>query len=266
MNGGTGNMQSLIIAFAMYSKIPMPRVDWNEKNMRYAFCWFPLIGLVIGLLELAVFCLLTFFQVGGMLKGALLTALPLIITGGIHLDGFMDTTDARSSYGDREKKLAILKDSHVGAFAVIGCGLYLLVSAGCWSEAGIRGMQVMMMGFVLERALSGLAAVNFKGARENGMLASFREPAKKRTVSRVLAVTALIAVAVMACFWLVGAIVCTLAALAVFGWYHHMAMKEFGGTTGDLAGWFLQTCELAMLLVVVMFEILSRLISTIPIG
>ena len=45
-------MQSLIIAFAMYSKIPMPRADWNDKNMRYAFCWFPVIGLVIGLVDL----------------------------------------------------------------------------------------------------------------------------------------------------------------------------------------------------------------------
>ena len=58
----------------------------------------------------------------------------LLVTGGIHLDGFMDTTDARSSYGDREKKLAILKDSHVGAFAVIGCSFYLILSAG----AGVK--------------------------------------------------------------------------------------------------------------------------------
>lgn len=123
-------MQSLIIAFAMYSKLPMPRVDWNEKNMRYAFCWFPFVGLVIGLVEWGTFYLLELCRAGGVLKGAVLTVLPLLITGGIHLDGFMDTTDARSSYGDREKKLAILKDSHVGAFAVIGCGMYLLMSAG----------------------------------------------------------------------------------------------------------------------------------------
>ena len=49
-------MQSLIIAFAMYSKIPMPRADWNDKNMRYAFCWFPVIGLVIGVIGAYIFC------------------------------------------------------------------------------------------------------------------------------------------------------------------------------------------------------------------
>ena len=87
-------MQSLIIAFAMYSRIPMPRADWNDKNMRYAFCWFPVIGLVIGLVTGAVFYILTEWQVGSVFRGVCLTAVPLWITGGIHLDGFMDTTDA----------------------------------------------------------------------------------------------------------------------------------------------------------------------------
>lgn len=77
-------MQSLIIAFAMYSRIPMPRADWNDKNMRYAFCWFPVIGLVIGLVTGAVFYILTEWQVGSVFRGVCLTAVPLWITGGIH--------------------------------------------------------------------------------------------------------------------------------------------------------------------------------------
>lgn len=247
-------MQSLIIAFAMYSKLPMPRVDWNEENMRYAFCWFPFIGLVIGGLELLAYYVLDYLQAGAMFKGCLLTAIPLLITGGIHLDGFMDTTDARSSYGDREKKLEILKDSHVGAFAVIGCGIYLLLSAGAWSEIGTRGLAIMCLAFVLERALSGLAAVNFRGARSGGMLAAFREPAKKRPVTIALILIAAASAAGMAAVWVLGAVVCACAAVLVFIWYYHVAMKEFGGTTGDLAGWFLQNCELAMLLVMAAAE------------
>ena len=93
-------MQSLIIAFAMYSKIPMPKADWTEKNMRYAFCWFPLVGLVIGLIEMAVFRLLLLGQAGALMKGAVLTAVPLMITGGIHLDGWIDTRDARCTHVD----------------------------------------------------------------------------------------------------------------------------------------------------------------------
>ena len=178
-------------------------------------------------------------------------AVPLLITGGIHLDGFMDTTDARSSYGDREKKLMILKDSHVGAFAVIGCGLYLIVSAGAWSEIDAKGIAVMAMAFVLERAFSGLAAVNFKGARKDGMLTAFREPARKRTVTIVLVIEAIVSAAVMCYLWLPAGLICSLGALLTFLYYYKMAMKEFGGTTGDLAGWFLQSCELVMLILAV---------------
>lgn len=43
--------ESLAIGVAMYSKIPMPRVEWNEKNMKYAMCFFPLVGVVTGILE-----------------------------------------------------------------------------------------------------------------------------------------------------------------------------------------------------------------------
>ena len=44
---------TLIIAIAMYSKIPMPQAEWNEKNMRYAMCFFPVVGVVIGAAEFA---------------------------------------------------------------------------------------------------------------------------------------------------------------------------------------------------------------------
>lgn len=75
-------MQSLIIAFAMYSRIPMPRADWNDKNMRYAFCWFPVIGLVIGLVTGAVFYILTEWQVGSVFRGVCLTAVPYGLPAG----------------------------------------------------------------------------------------------------------------------------------------------------------------------------------------
>ena len=64
-------------------------------------------------------------------------AIILLVTGGIHMDGYMDTMDALHSYGSREKKLEILKDSHIGAFAVIMTVLYVLIAAGAYSEIKI---------------------------------------------------------------------------------------------------------------------------------
>ncbi len=257
-------MRSLIAAFSLYSKIPVPHTESDEESMRYVMCWFPLIGAVTGLAQWAVYCLFQYAGAGTLFRAAVLTAVPLLITGGIHLDGFMDTTDALRSYKSREEKLEILKDSHVGAFAVIGCGIWLMLTAGAWSGAGRGAVLVMCAGFVLERALSGMAAVNFRQARADGMLSSVSRPARqenvKKRITAILAVTAVLTAAWMCIVWPFGGILCTVCALLIFVYYHHMAVKEFGGTTGDLAGWFVQSCELGMLIAAAAAELIENLI------
>ena len=80
---------SLIIAIAMYSKIPMPQAEWNEKNMRYAMCFFPVVGVVIGAAEFAAgYALLHWLHCKPLLFSVAMTLIPVLITGGIHLDGF----------------------------------------------------------------------------------------------------------------------------------------------------------------------------------
>ena len=108
-------LQTVAVAFAMFSAVPVPQFNWTEKNMRYAMCAFPLIGVVIGLL----WFLCGVLPLPGAARAAGFCLIPVWVTGGIHLDGYADTCDALSSYGDREKKLEILKDPHCGAFAVI---------------------------------------------------------------------------------------------------------------------------------------------------
>ena len=113
----------LFIAFSMYSKIPVPRVDWTGKRLRYVMCWFPLVGVVCGLILWLWLSFAWRFSIHPACAGMIGCCIPLWVSGGIHMDGFLDTVDARSSYGDREKKLAILKDPHTGAFAIIGGGV-----------------------------------------------------------------------------------------------------------------------------------------------
>jgi len=72
--------------------------------------------------------------VGKTLYAVVLTLIPVVITGGIHLDGLLDTADALSSYQPRERRLEILKDSHAGAFAIIVCCMYFLAYFGFASE------------------------------------------------------------------------------------------------------------------------------------
>ena len=111
-------LQSFSVAFSMYSRLPVPQVEWNEKNMKYAFCFFPLIGIFVGGAVWLWLQAAAFWGFGDSLRAAVCVALPLLITGGIHLDGFCDTVDALSSHQSRERKLEILKDPHIGAFAL----------------------------------------------------------------------------------------------------------------------------------------------------
>ena len=240
-------LKSCAIAFSMYSKIPMPRVDWNEKNMKYAMCFFPVVGAVLGVLEVIVGGLLLDLGTGKFLLAAAMTLLPVLVTGGIHMDGFMDTMDALSSYGDRGKKLAILKDSNSGAFAILGMCCYFLWNAAVWSEVTKDMLPVIACGYVISRSMSGFSVVTFPAARNSGLARTFQDGAQKKTV-RAAAILCFIAAGALMLFLnpLPGAVALA-AAVLVFLYYQHICKKQFGGITGDLAGYFLQLCELAML-------------------
>ena len=103
------------------------------------------------------------------------------------MDGFLDTTDARRSFLPKEKKLEILKDPRAGAFAVIGCGTYLLFYAALFSELDQRSVLLFSGAFLTERALSGMSVVSFPMAKKDGLAASFSQAALKRTVRLVMA-------------------------------------------------------------------------------
>lgn len=244
-------INSLIIAVSMYSKIPMPKVEWNQKNMRYTLCFFPVIGLVIGALlygwsRLCEAC--GFGQVCFALVGAVI---PVIVTGGIHLDGFLDTADALHSYAKKEKKQEILQDPHVGAFAVIAAiCFFMLYGAGLtliWKRS-----QLLLLGisYMMSRTLSGMSLVWFQTAKEEGLLYTFSSAANKRTV-RVVLVTllALMMISAIMVQPVIGALM-SLAVMWIWTYYYYMSKKKFGGISGDLAGYFLCLCELVSVLVI----------------
>lgn len=240
---------SFVIAFSMYSRIPMPQIEWTKERMRYAMCFFPLIGAVIGAAQLLLLWLRVRLGAGIFCFSLAGSAVPLLITGGIHMDGFLDTTDARHSYGDRGKKLQILKDPHTGAFAILGMGVYLLLYAAAFSELTGRAVWLLAAVFVLERALSGLSVVAFPMAKQDGLAAQFSQAALKRTVRLVMGMYI-----TLCCGWLLwygrgAGLCCIAAAFLTFFYYYRMAVREFGGITGDLAGWFLQSCERNLVMV-----------------
>ena len=217
-------------------------IEWSQKNMRYALCAFPLIGAVCG----GLWCLVGVLPVPELVRAAGFCLVPVLVTGGIHLDGFADTCDALSSYGDAEKKLEILKDPHCGAFAVIRlCTYFILYFALCASvKFTVRFGVIWILALTLERAFSGLAVASFPMAKNTGLAHTFAEAADRITVRRVLIIYTVVLGAAML---VLGGWAAVLAALLVFWRYYAVSKKQFGGITGDLAGWFLQRAELAML-------------------
>lgn len=244
-------IRSLFIAFSTYSRIPMPQVEWTEENRRYSLCFFPAVGAVIGLALWGWLRCCEAAQFGPLLRGAVAALLPLFITGGIHMDGFMDTSDALASWQPAEKRLEILKDSHAGAFAGMNCAGYLLLSAALYSEAKAESGALLCCVFILSRALSAWTLTTFKNARRNGMLNDFARVAQKRITLWSGAVYAAICLAVWAALggWLAAGCVLTAACCVLM--YRRMAYRQFGGVTGDLAGWFLQVTELALTAMIV---------------
>lgn len=235
---------SFAIAFSMYSKIPMPQAEWSEENRKYVICFFPLVGAVAGALCYAWYRLCGGINAGAFFYTAGMAAIPLFLTGGIHVDGFMDTMDALHSYRDREEKLRILKDSHIGAFAVICLlGYYLTYLGGISELKSDRAVLCFCLGFLLSRTLSGLRLVYFPAAKKEGLLYAFSSTAHKRCVRLVLLF--LLAVCLLALLFVspVGGALAAAGNLAVFLWYRHMSQKEFSGITGDLAGCFLLCAE-----------------------
>ena len=247
-------LQTIAVAFAMFSALPMPQFAWNEKNMRYALCAFPLIGVVIG----ALWCLCGALPLPGFARAAVFCLMPVWVTGGIHLDGYADTCDALSSYGDTAKKLEILKDPHCGAFAVIRlCSYFIAYLALCVCVQFTPRVGVLWtLALVGERALSGLAVAAFPMAKNTGLAHTFATAADKTNVRRVLTVLCVLLGAALVAL---GGWALVLAACAVFVRYYHAAKNQFGGTTGDLAGWFLQKCEIWMLAALAACQLLGVL-------
>lgn len=240
-------INSLIIAFSMYSRIPMPRVAWKEESMKYVMCFFPLIGVIIGAVVYFAGGLMLARNVSTLLFAAVMSAIPVVITGGIHMDGFIDTADALSSCGDKDKKLEIMKDPHTGAFAIIWAAVYFILCLGLWSAVKISDLSVIAIGYTVSRTLSGLSVVCFKTAKNTGLAHMFSDAAQKKRVQAALVLWLIIEAAALVITGAKYAAAIAAAAGISFAWHYYNCRKNFGGITGDLAGCFLQICELAML-------------------
>ncbi|RDU24541.1 adenosylcobinamide-GDP ribazoletransferase [Anaerosacchariphilus polymeriproducens] len=255
--------QSFKIAISMYSKIPVGKIEWSKENMRYAMCFFPWVGIVIGGLSYGTFRLFVYLkQMGIVFSDSFITIvlllIPVFISGGIHLDGLLDTADALSSYQEKERRLEILKDVHAGAFAIIIGIVYFLLYYGVYSQLTLRSITIISFGFVLSRTLSGLSIVCFPLAKGTGLAAVFADGAQKRIVRVIMMIYLFLLVSGMVLVGKFLGVIGLVSAVYTYFYYYVMSLKKFGGITGDVAGYFLQICELVMAACIVIADVILR--------
>ncbi len=175
-------MIPFFMAWMMFCYIPCPVKKWDERKKQEMLVCFPIIGLMIGGIVFGVYKLTEMLYVQS-LGAAVLSFLPWMLSGFIHLDGFMDCADAVLSCRDEKRRLEILKDSHVGAFAVISVVILAMLTMGAWNECIFCiNPTVLILIPAASRAVAGICVLGFEPLRTSSYKAIHEEGIKKKNI------------------------------------------------------------------------------------
>ncbi len=244
-------MNSFLIGLQFLTRIHLVKQTvWTAEDFGRSTRFFPLVGLVLGICyALAAWLLLYAFGMRS-LTAALLLILPLLLTGGLHADGFMDTADGVFSGRDRARKLEIMKDSRVGAFGVVSFVMLMFVQFALLSDMAwpllVPALFVMP---IIGRLAMVLAVACFPYAREDGMGKTFADMADRSTV-----VIAALTTAVLVLPWGVLATAALVLGTLFALLFCRTMTNILGGVTGDVYG---ATTVLTETLVLAVFSLAS---------
>lgn len=232
------------MAWGMFLAIPCPWKRWEERARGYMTACLPLVGIVVGAIwALAAYALVR-FCVPLPLRALLLAALPWLLTGFLHLDGYMDVCDAVLSRRDLPERQRILKDSHCGAFSVICVALLLLAQWSVFLSVPTLPLLPLAAIPVVSRACAAVAVLSLR-PMHTSQYASVRAVGVGCFVLPVL--LGLAALLLPAAFCgisaLAGLVACAVYWLAAF-----YGRRQLGGMSGDISGFALSLSELFGLL------------------
>jgi adenosylcobinamide-GDP ribazoletransferase len=221
---------------------PFIRRAFTPRELGQATGYFPLVGVIIGAILLEANVLLAYIFPAHV-RSALVLALWVLVSAALHLDGFLDTCDGLLGGMTPEDRLRILRDERVGAFALAGGILLLLVKFTSLEALPARTMAIFLAP-VLGRWGMTLAIVVFPYARENGLGRDMKDQAT--WVQAWMATAIAVLVAWLAGGWL-GLIALVLAGLVTWG-VAKFTLRRIPGLTGDIYGAINELVEAAILL------------------
>ena len=240
---------ALNMAISMFTVIPLPKYKWEEKSAKYIMRIYPVIGLIVGLIWYGVYKVLKFLGCEIQLFSVLLMITPFILTGFIHLDGFMDVCDALLSRRPKEEKLRILKDSRVGAFSVIALLIIFFIEFSAFNSFLTKGINpiVLIIIPVISRAMAGYFMITKTSIGESYYGKLFKDGTGTR--DRVILITIYILMVILGYFlgnkYIIMSLIIGISSFVLV----KKCEKELGGINGDVAGYILTVSELFGILV-----------------
>jgi len=242
-------LKGFYLSLGMFCAIPLPTHLWSDPYMNLAMPCFPLVGALTGALWWGLAELLVMSGAPVVLAAALLAVTPFFLTGLLHLDGFMDTSDAILSRRPLEDKLRILKDPHAGSFAVIMIAVLFLLQFAAVYAIVERGHDLILLIIisVLSRCAAALSILCLKTIAQSSYANAFKQNTGATHKAFILFLTVC---ATMLAFLSAGVAGLIVPAAVILGYSGAAAytVKDLGGISGDLAGFSIVTGELCGLI------------------
>lgn len=227
--------RAFMMSFTMFTAVPCPFHMWDDDARPLITLFLPVVGAFVGGLWTLLAFALRRLSLPPLICGAALCAFPFLITGGIHFDGFLDVTDAVRSWRDMEERRKILKDPHVGAFAVLYGILLILAQFALFAAAKPSADPfALLLTAVVSRTVAGLCVTVLRPIEVSEYAGAYRKGINK---THGIVFGAALAAAVALGFILLGKYGFTsLAVIAGYALTLRRAFKSLGGISGDISG------------------------------
>jgi len=242
-------MSAFVIALQFLTRIPVrSSMQVQGAVMGRSVLYYPLVGLLIGLILALLFDLLA--QQSLILSAAILLAVWVLITGGLHLDGLADSADAwAGGLGDKVRTLEIMKDPRSGALAIVVLILVLLLKYSAIVAAlEIDQWQSLLIAPILGRSAVVMLFLTTPYVREQGLGSDMAKHLPRKVAWLILLLVTGVVVYVLG---MPSSVIVMAVFILAFLGLRHMMLDRVGGMTGDTAGALVELVELMTLVVMV---------------
>ncbi|RYL88134.1 adenosylcobinamide-GDP ribazoletransferase [Sporolactobacillus sp. THM19-2] len=251
-------IKGMMINLQFFTSIPIRcEISMDKDNINHAIKTFPILGLIQGLLYACILYLaLNWTPFSSLAAAFFVWVAMIVITGGIHLDGWIDASDAYFSYQSIKKRLEIMKDPRTGAFGVLVvivllAAKFLFIYETVIRESATTYLLIAMIPLI-SKSIMGMLIIHVKGAKADGLGAYFKQAADKKTLGiyPIYFFIILVLAGSVNQRAFIGASILLVTMVVLYFGLSHKAVKWFGGITGDVVGASVEGSELVLWMMV----------------